>query len=272
MATPYDSLSGFMEENHEHKLESRKAQYLQQSRPGAPSQDLMSYWGYKFETLSLIPDQWHPTSREYIEGREDMVVNNFAQYVSIVKTGIGKARLVIGGEVDALWDCRPANKDAPINWVELKTSGEIKTPHDMTKYQRKLMKFWIQSFLLGVPKIIVGFRSQNGILQRLEELHTNDIPGMVKKTSRLWDGNLCINFTAGFLDCEKLKGLPSQSIGSLTLASGLKQTITGEGVWRIRRRERSPVIEVFKLEETGYGTILSREFVEWRTKKLEDSK
>ena len=41
---------------------------------------------------------------------------------------------------------------------------------DMLKYERKLLKFWIQSFLLGVPKIIVGFRSQNGILQRLEEL------------------------------------------------------------------------------------------------------
>ena len=77
----------------------------------------MSYWGepdgslemklaltligYKFETLSLIPDQWHLTSRRYIEDREDMVVNNYAQYCSVVKTGIGKARLVIGGEVDA---------------------------------------------------------------------------------------------------------------------------------------------------------------------------
>ena len=63
------------------------------------------------------------------------------------------------------------------------------------------MKFWIQSFLLGVPKIIVGFRSQNGILQRLVELKTTEIPGMVKRTSGLWDGNLCINFTAAFLDC-----------------------------------------------------------------------
>lgn len=69
-----------------------------------------------------------------------MVVNNCAQYCSIVKTGIGKARMVIGGEVDAskrdkalipsgkvsnnfaVWDCKPENKDAPINWVELKST------------------------------------------------------------------------------------------------------------------------------------------------------
>lgn len=29
-----------------------------------------------------------------------MVVNNHAQYCSVVKTGIGKARMIIGGEVD----------------------------------------------------------------------------------------------------------------------------------------------------------------------------
>lgn len=60
-----------------------------------------SILGYKFETLSLMPDQWDPTSREFIEGRDEMVVNNYAQYCSVVKTGIGKARMVIGGEVDA---------------------------------------------------------------------------------------------------------------------------------------------------------------------------
>lgn len=149
-----------------------------------------------------------------------MVVSNYAQYCSVVKTGIGKARLVIGGEVDAcklhdhnasstysicsVWDCKPANKDDPINWVELKTSAEIENEKDMLKYERKLLKFWIQSFLLGVPKIIIGFRNKNGLLQRLEELETNKIPGTVSKEGkRTWDGNLCINFTADFLDCKK---------------------------------------------------------------------
>lgn len=238
----------FIEENHEHKLESRKQQHAQPSRRGAPSQDLMSFWGYKFETLSLIPDQWDSTSREVIETRENMVVNNYAQYCSVVKTGIGKARMLIGGEVDALWDCKPDNRDDPINWVELKTSAEIANDKDTLKYERKLLKFWIQSFLLGVPKIIVGFRSQNGILQRFEELETKNIPGMVKRGKGIWDGNLCINFTAAFLDW-------------------LKQTITTDGVWRIRRRERSPVIEIFRNEESGCGDILSPEFIEWRNSR-----
>lgn len=99
-------------------------------------------------------------------------------------------------------DCKPVNKDDPINWVELKTSAKIENDRDFIKYERKLMKFWIQSFLLGVPKIVVGFRSKHGILQSLEELETKNIPSMVKKQGRgTWDGNLCINFTASFLDC-----------------------------------------------------------------------
>lgn len=57
--------------------------------------------GYKFETLSTLPAPWGETSREYIENRENEVVNNEAQYCSVVRTGIGKTVLCLGGEVDA---------------------------------------------------------------------------------------------------------------------------------------------------------------------------
>ncbi|MCJ1285206.1 decapping endonuclease targeting mRNA [Xylographa opegraphella] len=248
MTAPFDNMggNGFIEENRERKLEQRRYQHIQRSQAGTPSQELMSYWGYKFEILSLLPGPWDRTSREYIESRENEIVSNYAQYCSIVKTGIGKAKMILGGEVDAVWDSKPDNRDDLINWVELKTSAMIESEKDMIKYERKLLKFWAQSFLLGVPKIVVGFRSRMGILQRLEELETKSIPGMVKRSGKAsWDGNICINFAAGFLDW-------------------LQQTITTEGVWRIRRRDRSSVIEVFRHEDSGYGDILSHEFVSWR--------
>jgi len=56
--------------------------------------------GYKFETLSLLNKPWGETTREEIEGREDEVVDNYAQYCSICRTEIGGASMVIGGEVD----------------------------------------------------------------------------------------------------------------------------------------------------------------------------
>ena len=115
-------------------------------------------------------------------------------------------------------------------------------------FERKLLKFWIQSFLLGVPKIIIGFRSPNGILESIQEMDTSGIPGNVKRNGRgSWDGNSCISFTASFLEW-------------------LRDVIKEEGgVWRIRRRERSGEIEVFRIGE-GDGGIITKEFREWREK------
>ncbi|OJD26677.1 decapping nuclease rai1 [Blastomyces percursus] len=239
----------FIEENNAYKLAQKQSQRNQRMPPGVPSQDMMAFWGYKFETLSLLDQPWDATPREKIEGREDQVVNNKAQYCSVVRTAIGGCKIVLGGEVDAIWDSKPERKEDPINWVELKTSAEIRNDRDMFKYERKLLKFWAQSFLLGVPKIIVGFRDEHGILRRLEEMATRDIPGLVtRKGKGTWDGNICINFTAKLLEWLKL-------------------VIKDEGLWRIRRQEKSPVIEVFKLEDSGHGGILSEVFVDWRSTK-----
>jgi hypothetical protein len=128
------------------------------------------------------------------------------------------------------WDIKPEDKKVPINWVELKTSAEINNERDQIKFERKLLKFWIQSFLLGVPKIVVGFRTADGILQRLEELDTQSIPDMVKSRGRnLWDGNTCINFAANFLECmfpQLREGLVLISEQGSSLS--LQRTVFGE--------------------------------------------
>jgi hypothetical protein len=100
-----------------------------------------------------------------------------------------------------VWDFKPSD-DSPINWVELKTSVDIRNERDTVTFERKLMKFWIQSFLLGVPKIIVGFRTPDGFLTKIEELETASIPNTVKRQGRgTWDGNMCINFASSLLEC-----------------------------------------------------------------------
>ncbi|KIW70854.1 hypothetical protein, variant [Phialophora macrospora] len=241
----------FLEENHTKKISSRQQQFSSAGRPGALPQDLMSFWGYKFESVSLMPTPWPETSREYIESREDEVVSNYAQYCSIVRTGLGKVKMILGGEVDAVMAFKPEDKSKPIDWVELKTTAMVTNEKEQVKYERKLLKFWAQSFLLGVPRIVVGYRTQQGILEKLEELDVQTIPDKVKlKGKALWDGQTCINFAASFLEW-------------------LKDVITSDGVWRIRKRENVPVLEVSKLEEPGHGDILSPAFIEWRTSGLE---
>lgn len=59
------------------------------------------YTGYKFETISLLPDASYETDRDFIDARRDHVVDNNAEYCSVVQTAIGGSKLVMGGEVDA---------------------------------------------------------------------------------------------------------------------------------------------------------------------------
>lgn len=105
----------------------------------------------------------------------------------------------------AVWDLKPEEKGSAINWVELKTSAEIRGPNDMEKFNRKLMKFWIQSFLLGVPKIIVGFRTGDGILVDINEIETHNIPQTVNsRHNPSWNADMCVNFAGVFLECKYL--------------------------------------------------------------------
>lgn len=102
----------------------------------------------------------------------------------------------------------------------------------------------------SVPKIYIGYRSANGILENIEELDTQKIPSNIQRMGRFkWNGNLCINFTGDFLGF-------------------LKQTVVGDGVWRIRRAVNGGAIEVFKVVETGTGNILSQSFLDWRTRTV----
>ncbi|KAG5807365.1 hypothetical protein H9Q74_006922 [Fusarium xylarioides] len=259
MAAPFDQMDGFemnatlyqdcifIEENNAYKIDSRSNEGNNKRRRGPPL-EVMQFWGYKFETLSTLPAPWAETSRDFIENRENEVVNNKAQYCSVVRTGIGKSILCLGGEVDAIWDSKPEEKGSPINWVELKTSVEIRNAGGIENFKRKLMKYWIQSFLLGVPRIVVGFRTQDGILVEAREMETHRIPDMVNADPNpKWNADMCVNFAATFLEW-------------------ITENINDEGVWRIRREPQSPTIELFKVEETGHGDILSDEFKNWRIK------
>jgi len=56
----------------------------------------------------------------------------------------------------------------------------------------KLLRYWIQSYLVGVPTIIVGFRDNDGILKSIQRYDTLRLPSLAHNK---WDPTACINFT-----------------------------------------------------------------------------
>ena len=161
---------------------------------------------------------------------------------------MGSNIIVLGGEVDAVAGVKPDNPEDAIPYIELKTSQDFydNDRRAAGRFEKKLCRFWAQSFLLGVPTIIVGFRSKDGHLERLEEWETIKIPNFVKRQGMgMWDGNICINFAAAFLDF-------------------LKQQITDGGTWRIQRRKGDKRITMFRTSDEDSASFLYANFKEHR--------
>lgn len=156
--------------------------------------------------------------------------------------------MILAGEVDCVLNRKPEDLETQPHWVELKTN--IDDLGDGRKWEMKLLKHWAQSFLLGVPTIIVGLRTPDGILTGLRTLETQKLPTQVKKMGNSWNGHVCINMTAAFLDF-------------------LKQHIMGkDGVWRVKWNKRERSIETFQVEATGTGEILDSGFKAHRERLL----
>ncbi|GAM86690.1 hypothetical protein ANO11243_047090 [Dothideomycetidae sp. 11243] len=224
----------------------KQAAQFRKPRDGFDS-NVMTYWGYKFEALSLLKRPHTEASREEIENRDQEVVENSSQYCSIVRTGIGNASFIIGGEVDGVMGFKPDNSDDPHRWIELKTARKPESPRDFDIHSKKLLKFWAQSYLVGCPTVIVGYRDRRGILYELEELETHRLQALAHRISSLkWEGNDCLHTVSAFLGF-------------------LKQNINGPGVWRLSRGKGMPWISVRKESDVvGTGNIISESFKRWR--------
>ncbi|ORZ25307.1 RAI1 like PD-XK nuclease-domain-containing protein [Absidia repens] len=167
-------------------------------------QQLMSYWGYKFETLSTISILPKTINRdnyeEVIESRIPEGADTNVQYCVAVKTTLGKNSVIMGAEVDCSRDEKCVN-DPLRNYIELKTSRYVENEKQRRTYERfKLLKFWAQSFLAGVPTVIVGFRDDDGYIKEVKSLKTLEIPRQVRGRPGMWDPSVCLNFANQVLD------------------------------------------------------------------------
>lgn len=67
----------------------------------------------------------------------------------------------------------------------------------------KLIKYWAQSYLAGVPTIICGMRDDNGFVRKLETYRTLEIPDIARGYHAAWDASVCMNFCDDFLTWMK---------------------------------------------------------------------
>lgn len=150
----------------------------------------MSYWGYRFETLSTLSKAPHQVTKGDVELQKRLTesANTNIQYCIVVKTRLGKNSILMGAEVDCCRDVKPTDSLAqPSNYIELKTSRIIQTERNQYSFDRyKLLKFWAQSFLVGVPRVICGFRDDDGQILDVVQYKTLEIPRQVREKPNTW--------------------------------------------------------------------------------------
>ncbi|KAF9101802.1 hypothetical protein BGX29_005244 [Mortierella sp. GBA35] len=129
-----------------------------------------------------------------LTGRLDGIVDTNLQYCTVARTKIGKNSIIMGAEVDCTSEPKKQPPHNPLSdYIELKTSRVISSAREQNSFERyKLLKFWAQSFLPGIPTIIVGFRDDDGNVVTVETFKTMEIPRL--------DTTICINFLDGVLN------------------------------------------------------------------------
>lgn len=112
---------------------------------------------------------------------------------------LGSHPLLFSGEVDCT-DPQTPSTQPPTCYVELKTSKEMHSPGQWRSfYRHKLLKWWAQSFLPGVPNVVAGFRNPEGFVSSLKTFPTMKMFDYVRNDRDGWNPSVCMNFCAAFL-------------------------------------------------------------------------
>lgn len=197
LTTPYENRDGWMIgvtlfSGTYYLCEFETEEKKHQRETTTQRQDEMCCWGWKFEQY-LTADSPSGTPDT------DSPYNNCEAFCTVVRSRLNDHSLVFSGEVDAVSTSSVNGKDHS-HYVEMKTTREIDNQRQDMNFKRfKLIKWWIQSFLVGIPEIICGYRDDDGIVHRLESIQTHRIPDMIKMLHNPWKPAVCFNFLDKFL-------------------------------------------------------------------------
>lgn len=100
-----------------------------------------------------------------------------------MRTGVGNCKLILGAEVDCIFDFKENGRDNLKHYAELKCTQQVTNISDTHKFERKLFRTWLQCFLVGIPRIIYGFKDDHYVLKTVEEFSTEEVPVLLKNNN-----------------------------------------------------------------------------------------
>ncbi|XP_076279190.1 decapping and exoribonuclease protein-like isoform X2 [Lasioglossum baleicum] len=150
-------------------------------------------WGHKFEEYMLADSPFE---------NPDLSIPPNGELCCMFKSMFGGTTFLYGAEIDGIrsshriTDTR-IGKDVEL--IELKTiSMRAITRHGHIKYNRAntILKWWLQSYLVGIPRIVCGCRNDNGIVTEIREYK---LARLADDFKHCWNFEACSSFLTGFL-------------------------------------------------------------------------
>jgi len=155
------------------------------------NQDRFSYYGYHFESVCS----------GHVAGSEE--VDPSSEFGIVVLYRLGAHTILMGAEVDgfdpqAPPDCGPTNGKP---YVEMKTYRIPSHPRaEAVMYGEKHPRWWVQSFLAGVPLMVLGGRDDKGMLQKIHQVPVQKLPELSAAAGMPWDPQQLLSFGEAVLD------------------------------------------------------------------------
>lgn len=129
-------------------------------------------WGFKFEKYLLTHDPKNPPDPL-------QPVNECEEFNCVFTTRLNNKKILFGGEVDGCYSDQKLAEPLPLDclkFIELKTSKTVSNVHQRRTLEKyKFLRWWCQSFLVGIEDILCAFRNDNGIVESLKEYKVSEI-------------------------------------------------------------------------------------------------
>ncbi|KAF7993026.1 hypothetical protein HCN44_005807 [Aphidius gifuensis] len=131
-------------------------------------------------------------------------VNENEEFDCVFTTRLNDKKILYGAEVDGLYSNEKINEPLPLDrlsFVELKTSKTIYNNHQQRTLEKyKFLRWWCQSFLVGIEDILCGFRNDNGIIESIQQFQVSQ---MGRNYKHYWSAGKCMNLLDNFLQFVK---------------------------------------------------------------------
>lgn len=154
-------------------------------------------YGFKFESYILSDHPSKPApgnSKPVIEAEE---------FCAMYSTEIAGKRILYGAEMDGVISKIPVRnleELRKVQMVEVKVKRRELSDRQLSNFYRfKARNYWIQSFLVGIDSIFVGFRNDEGTVEEVKQIPLKELSDEAKRND-YWHGTVAANFLNDFLN------------------------------------------------------------------------